>query len=135
MYTLQHVFLEILSTFYITFLLVISYLTSQYGVDPRVTRLIDTTDIYILPSMNPDAFELGQRENVNKIDLNRDFPDQFDAPGTEYHHQPETAAVMEFCKKHYFVGSISFHGGDLVVNYPWDGNRQVCVLVFFCFCR
>ena len=109
---------------------VITLLTTQYGIDARITRLIDTTDIYIIPSMNPDGFEAGSRYNqpaapAQGVDLNRNFPDQFDAPGTRNAPQPETQAVMDFCNAHYFVLSISFHGGDLVVNYPWDGNREV----------
>jgi carboxypeptidase D len=80
--------------------------------------------------MNPDGFELGSRYNApvaptEPVDLNRDFPDQFDAPGTNYVFQPETQAIMDWCNEHHFIMSISFHGGDLVVNYPWDGNRDV----------
>ena len=113
----------------ITYNIVIHLLCTQYRVDERITRLIDSTDLYILPSMNPDGYELGQRYNdpvapTAPVDLNRDFPDQFDATGTVYNFQPETKAVMDFCNAHYFVASISFHGGDVVVNYPWDGNKE-----------
>ena len=34
------------------------YLVNQYGSNPRVTRLLDTTEVYILPTMNPDGFEV-----------------------------------------------------------------------------
>lgn len=33
------------------------YLLLNYGIDPRVTKLLNTTDIYLMPSMNPDGFE------------------------------------------------------------------------------
>jgi carboxypeptidase D len=52
----------------------IEYFCTQYGVDPNVTSLLDTTDIHILPSMNPDGYELGTRANANGVDLNRNFP-------------------------------------------------------------
>ena len=34
------------------------YLVNEYGSNPRVTRLLDTTEIYILPTMNPDGYEV-----------------------------------------------------------------------------
>lgn len=33
------------------------YLLDRYGKDDRVTRLVNNTDIYLMPSMNPDGFE------------------------------------------------------------------------------
>lgn len=36
------------------------YLVRNYGKDARVTRLVDTTDIYLMPSMNPDGYENSQ---------------------------------------------------------------------------
>lgn len=32
------------------------YLLDNYGLLPEVTQLVDTTDIFLLPSMNPDGF-------------------------------------------------------------------------------
>lgn len=36
------------------------YLLDQYGKDDRITRLVNQTDIYLMPSMNPDGFEKSQ---------------------------------------------------------------------------
>lgn len=33
------------------------YLLFNYGKDQRVTRLVNNTDIFIMPSLNPDGFE------------------------------------------------------------------------------
>jgi predicted deacylase len=54
----------------------ITHLLNNYGHNDTITYLIDNTHIYLMPSMNPDGFELGQRENANNVDLNRNFPDQ-----------------------------------------------------------
>lgn len=32
------------------------YLLLNYGIVPEVTRLVDNTDIFLMPSMNPDGF-------------------------------------------------------------------------------
>lgn len=33
------------------------YFLHNYGKDERITKLINNTDIYLMPSMNPDGFE------------------------------------------------------------------------------
>lgn len=67
-------------------LLLAKYLCEQYGTDKRITQLIDTTRIHLMPSMNPDGYEISKegdtisllgRANHNSKDLNRNFPDQY----------------------------------------------------------
>lgn len=96
-------------------------LLAQYGKDSKITELIDNTEIYIMPSMNPDGSELHQRFNANNADLNRDFPDFTSDPNnTPEGRQIETAAIMKFQADRNFALSANFHGGSEVVNYPWD---------------
>lgn len=107
----------------------INYLTANYGKVARVTNLIDTTRIFITPSMNPDGFEAGRRANNRGVDLNRDFPDQFTDPDPSTDgRQPETVAVMEFTAQHKFTLSANLHGGAVCANYPFDGlaNEAQC---------
>lgn len=33
------------------------YLLLNYGKDDRITKLVNTTDIHLMPSLNPDGFE------------------------------------------------------------------------------
>ena len=105
------------------------WLLTAYGTDARVTRLVDETDCWILPLMNPDGLALRTRRNANSIDLNRHFPvypSDFSgpwSPGTVIDtalREPETAAVMDWTAAQRFVVSGTFHGGSLVANYPYD---------------
>jgi len=50
------------------------YLTDNYGKDARVTAIVDTTEVHLIPSINPDGNEACSRHNANDEDLNRAFP-------------------------------------------------------------
>lgn len=41
-------------------LYLIKYLCERYGTDGRITKLLNTTRIHLLPSMNPDGYEMSQ---------------------------------------------------------------------------
>ncbi|XP_069579007.1 carboxypeptidase Z-like [Brachyistius frenatus] len=142
------------------------YLCSEYLLgDERIQTLINTTRIHILPSMNPDGYELAVsgvndnsddeeegprydswnigRNNAQNIDLNRNFPDltsivygrrrqkghRTDHVPIPDHYwfgkvAPETYAVMKWVRSVPFVLSANFHGGDLVVSYPYDLSKH-----------
>ena len=86
-------------------------------IDNRATDLVDNTAIFIMPTMNPDGFEMGMRYNANWVDLNRDFPDQFiDNNNSLFGREPETQAVMQWSAEHNFTLSANMHSGALVVN-------------------
>lgn len=97
-------------------------LIKGYGKDESITKLINSTEIYIMPSMNPDGSELRQRGNANNRDLNRSFPDftTSDNQNTLGARPTEVQNVMKFQATRKFALSANFHGGAEVVNYPWD---------------
>ncbi|XP_037900268.1 carboxypeptidase D isoform X2 [Glossina fuscipes] len=114
------------------------YLLMNYQTNLEISELINSTDIYIMPSMNPDGFQVAQEGNCESLpdyvgrnnaageDLNRDFPDRLD---NEHHaqlrtekRQPETAAVIDFTLSKPFILSANFHGGAVVAGYPYDNS-------------
>ncbi|EDV22434.1 uncharacterized protein TRIADDRAFT_28479 [Trichoplax adhaerens] len=111
----------------------IQYLCQQYSIDQRIKHIVDSVNIFIVPTMNPDGFERAQegncdapssfgRNNANNVDLNRNFPDQFS--NKNQHHQPETLAMMNWIDKYPFVLSASLHGGSVVASYPFDDSHD-----------
>ncbi|KAJ7325075.1 hypothetical protein JRQ81_018095, partial [Phrynocephalus forsythii] len=119
----------------------------------RITELIHETRIHLLPSMNPDGYEVSAaqsqralrdltgRNNANGIDLNRNFPDlnaimyHNEKNGGSNHHiplpdnwrnqvEPETLAVIQWMKSYNFVLSANLHGGAVVANYPYDKAHE-----------
>ena len=102
----------------------------------RVGQLLNSTDIWLMPSMNPDGFETAKegacdpmyaplwqqqaptgRENAHNQDLNRNFPDQFrdanllssgDHRSLFTGREPETVAVMKWIMANPFVLSGEF---------------------------
>jgi len=101
------------------------YLTREllggYGRDERITRIMNGSQVFIMPSMNPDGFEDRQRWNTNYKDLNRSFPDFTDDPNDSVNGRPsEVAAVMKMHDRYAFANSLNFHGGTVCYNLPWD---------------
>lgn len=64
------------------------------------------------------------RSNAHGIDLNRNFPDQYQTTQINAHQEPETVAVMTWVQKYPFVLSANLHGGSLLANFPFDDTRS-----------
>ncbi|XP_069025584.1 probable carboxypeptidase X1 [Embiotoca jacksoni] len=129
--------------------------------DRRVVRLVEETRIHLLPSMNPDGYEMAfkkgselagwalGRYSYEGIDMNHNFADlnsvmwtaielETDRSKLINHYFPipeqytseeafvasETRAVISWMQNIPFVLSASFHGGELVVTYPYDMTRD-----------
>uniref|UniRef100_A0A8C2YC87 Carboxypeptidase D n=1 Tax=Coturnix japonica TaxID=93934 RepID=A0A8C2YC87_COTJA len=103
------------------------------GGDARIGRLLNSTDLYLLPSLNPDGFEHAQegdcggggasgRENSRGRDLNRSFPDQFEASEPDLEPVPEVRALIAWMRRNKFLLSGNLHGGSVVASYPYDDS-------------
>jgi protein MpaA len=71
----------------------------RLAVDP----VPDGVELWLVRSMNPDGEAIGDRQNANRVDLNRNFPENWDvlgAPGdwqyggTAPASEPETQAMV-----------------------------------------
>ena len=111
------------------------HLLSNYGKDPVITELINSTNIFIMPTANPDGFEKSEagsctfsngRENANNVDLNRNFPDQFDKTVNKQNmfkgREVETISLMNWILENKFVLSANLHAGAVVASYPYDDS-------------
>jgi hypothetical protein len=99
---------------------------AKYGRDSEITDLVNNTEIYIMPSMNPDGSELRQRANAKGVDLNRNFPDIIsDSQSSSAGREIENQHVMKFQGERQFSLSANFHGGSVVANYPWDSKYDL----------
>ncbi len=122
------------TTGFVLLLHLIDYLLSNYGIDPRITKMVDNIEIWINPAANPDGTYAGgnntvsgaTRGNANGVDMNRNYPDPQNGNHPDGNAwQPETVFFMNFADSMDFVMSANFHGGAEVVNYPWDTWPQL----------
>lgn len=115
---------------YVLCLRLADFLLSNYGTDVEVDRIINDVELWINPLSNPDGsyypdnnntVQASVRNNVNGVNLNRDFPDpstgEADDPAGR---QPETRHMMAFMQQIRPNLSANIHSGAEVVNYPWD---------------
>nr|XP_060511894.1 carboxypeptidase Z [Panthera onca] len=95
------------------------YLCSEYLLgSPRIQRLLNTTRIHLLPSMNPDGYEVAAaegagyngwtsgRQNAQNLDLNRNFPDLT----SEYYRLEASGSIRSSripIPQHYWWGKVA----------------------------
>ncbi len=103
-------------------------LTNFYDSVPEITDLVNTREIWFIPTLNPDGNLAGVRYNGHNEDLNRDFPvpDGGTNNGFVADIEPETQAFINYWSSKRVVLSLNYHGGALVANYPWDYTLVRC---------
>jgi carboxypeptidase T len=127
------------------------YLLDQYATDPRVRRLVDDRDIWIVPLLNPDGHEhsvltdrlwrknsptAGGRESV---DLNRNYdtarwgtttgmfsddPASHAYRGQSPAYAREVQALQTLITTHRFLGVLDYHAYGRFVLFPYQGRAE-----------
>jgi hypothetical protein len=129
-------------------LALLQWLTDGYATSSRIRRIVDTTEVFIVPDLNPDGarFDLkgprykGWRKNrqtyrgATGTDLNRNFgyrwgcchgsdatPSSNLYRGPRAFSAPETRAVRRLVGQRHFVAALSLHsyGGQVLWPYGY----------------
>ena len=111
------------------------HLAANYGREERVTELLDTVELHIMPTLNPDGFETkalffvdSVRNNGHGVDLNRAFPTWRELGQSRAQlleaREPEVAAAAAWILDQPWVLSANFHDGAVVASYPYDDYRD-----------
>ena len=97
--------------------------------DPLVGEVLSRSVVWVTPMVNPDGNARDQRDNVNGVDLNRNYPFSFtpggshgDSPASE----PETRANVGFMEGTGLDLYITGHTGTRALIYPWGDREEAC---------
>ncbi|MEO0249943.1 MAG: M14 family zinc carboxypeptidase, partial [candidate division WOR-3 bacterium] len=98
------------------------HLLKNYGSDPVITRMVDSTEIWVVPMMNPDGHYHGYRENVHGVDLNRDAGYYWDGWGgsSSPFGEKESKLYLAHVLANEPAMEWVYHSAAWYVNYPWD---------------
>jgi hypothetical protein len=127
------------------------YLLNNYESDSSIRDLINSSEIWIVPLVNPDGLEYSiyyyrywrknRRDNGNGsfgVDLNRNYgfkwgydslgssgdPDSFIYRGPNPFSEPESQAVQSLVKANDFQALVSYHNYTQVILFPWGYTNQ-----------
>lgn len=125
------------------------YLLENYNTNPDIKFLVDNTEMYFVPCVNPDGYEYNRSTNPNGggmwrknrrnngttfgVDLNRNYgghwgydntgssptPSSDTYRGTAAFSEPETQAMRNFCNARQFKTALNAHTYSNLLIYPW----------------
>ena len=115
-------------------------LVREYDSNPKVKQFVDTTELWVVPVVNPDGYQHSwasdrywrkNRRNKHGVDLNRNFGVAFGGSGSstnkrsetyrgEYaFSEPETQAIRDLAKRERIAAHVDFHAFGQLLLYPW----------------
>ncbi|HEX9902477.1 MAG TPA: M14 family metallopeptidase [Acidobacteriota bacterium] len=127
------------------------FLLINYLTDSRVRDIVDRSEVWLVPLVNPDGLEYSihvyrywrknRRDNGDGsfgVDLNRNYgyewgydnsgssptPESAVYRGPAAFSERETAAVRDLFLRSNFQALVSYHSFSQVIYYPWGYSRQ-----------
>jgi carboxypeptidase T len=115
-------------------------LIRDYDRDPKIRAFVDSTELWVVPVVNPDGYQYSwasrrfwrkNRRGDHGVDLNRNFDVAWGGPGAsrdrrsetyrgEYaFSEPETAALRSLVRREQIALHVDFHAYGQLVLYPW----------------
>lgn len=122
------------------------YLVENYESDPEIKSLVDSSEVWIVPLLNPDGLEYSiyfyrywrknRRNNGDGsygVDLNRNYgynwgydnegsspiPSSQTYRGQSAFSEPEAQVIRAFFQQKNFQALITYHNYSQVILYPW----------------
>jgi murein tripeptide amidase MpaA len=121
-------------------------LVEDYGLDARLTAIVDSSEVFIFPVMNPDGYEYSwttsrlwrKNRRLNSggsygVDLNRNWATGFGGSGssgtqssdtyrgTAAFSEPETAGLRDFVNARLNIaGHIDLHSYSQIIMWPYS---------------
>jgi murein tripeptide amidase MpaA len=128
------------------------HLAAAYDADDAVRAMLDASEIWIIPIVNPDGLEYSihvyrywrknRRDNLDGtfgVDLNRNYGYQWgyddigssgDSASAVYRgpsdfSEPESRVIRDFVTARNFEALVSYHNYSQIILYPWGYIKQV----------
>lgn len=132
------------------------YLLENYETNADVRTLVDNTEMYFIPILNPDGYKYNEQTNPNGggmwrknrslnsgqygVDENRNYGYMWGYdndgsspnPGDETYRGPsafseiENQNVKQFCEAHNFQIALNYHSAAGLLLYPWGWTPTHC---------
>lgn len=106
-------------------------LTDNYATSSMCAYVVDNTELWVIPVLNPDGYVNNSRVNANGIDLNRNcsYMGPGGGGGSTAFSEPETEALRDLTMQSWpdvenfinpFTAGLSLHGGAECINTVWN---------------
>lgn len=98
-------------------------INKYYEKSTEMFAMLQNVRLLVLPIANVSGFDRKEREEFirgKRFDPNRDFPYNND-PATKCFNTSTAMIIDTIFRDNMIVGSLTFHGGDNSITYPW-GN-------------